>query len=110
MDQLAKKLDKSRSTETSRMKKQAKSSLRGMLESSLGSISDFHTFLFPPIIFNSFRCFAEAPLPLLGASMVQVIESAFLLKERKSSKKQEVTVVIIYLWILEEQVNCTYKG
>ncbi|KOM56084.1 hypothetical protein LR48_Vigan10g197600 [Vigna angularis] len=31
-------------------------------------------------------------------------------KERKISKKQEVTVVIIYLWILEEQVNCTYKG
>ncbi|KOM57736.1 hypothetical protein LR48_Vigan11g076900 [Vigna angularis] len=38
MDQLAKKLDKSRSKETSRMKKQAKSSLRGMLESSLGCI------------------------------------------------------------------------
>ncbi|KOM54766.1 hypothetical protein LR48_Vigan10g065800 [Vigna angularis] len=43
MDQLAKKLDKSRSKETSRMKKQAKSSLRGMLESSLGCILNFAT-------------------------------------------------------------------
>ncbi|KOM43434.1 hypothetical protein LR48_Vigan05g103800 [Vigna angularis] len=126
MDQLAKKLDKSRSKETSRMKKQAKSSFRGMLESSLGCIhpnlclhftsqftehhrlklcfsfsfteplfhsnlifiteslhllqsnhrtplqSGFHTFLFPLVIFNPFRYIAEAPLPLLGASMVQV--------------------------------------
>ncbi|KOM40693.1 hypothetical protein LR48_Vigan04g089100 [Vigna angularis] len=37
-------------------------------------------------------------------------KSAFLQRKGKSSKKQEVTVVIIYLWILEEQVNCTYKG
>ncbi|KOM55274.1 hypothetical protein LR48_Vigan10g116600 [Vigna angularis] len=37
-------------------------------------------------------------------------KGACLQKERKRSKKQEVTMVIISLWILEEQVNCTYKG
>ncbi|KOM51768.1 hypothetical protein LR48_Vigan09g042700 [Vigna angularis] len=49
-------------------------------------------------------------LTVVAVVGVSCHESAFLQKERKSSKKQEVTVVIIYLWILEEHVNCTYKG
>ncbi|KOM38394.1 hypothetical protein LR48_Vigan03g177600 [Vigna angularis] len=53
MDQLAKKLDKSRSKETSRMKKQAKSSFRGMLESSLGCISSStHSAALPKHLFH----------------------------------------------------------
>ncbi|KAG2394685.1 uncharacterized protein HKW66_Vig0079400 [Vigna angularis] len=48
-----------------------------------------------------FRCFSSFSLSK---------ESAFLQRKEKSSKKQEVTVVIISLWIVEEQVNCTYNG
>ncbi|KOM55757.1 hypothetical protein LR48_Vigan10g164900 [Vigna angularis] len=72
MDQLAKKLDKSRSKEISRMKKQAKSSLRGMLESSLGCIvscfgspHESHSnqqLADPYIIANVAKCSHRTPL------------------------------------------------
>ncbi|KOM43129.1 hypothetical protein LR48_Vigan05g073300 [Vigna angularis] len=37
-------------------------------------------------------------------------QSAFLQKERKCSKKPEVTVVIIYLWILEDKLTARTKA